>query len=253
MTARIYCILQLCLAFTAICWNGGYPFLGHLHEIRSQALLYKYVLDNDSLSTSEREKVEADYEALTTRYEEGYLDKMKSGVRILFLELSPLMRLWLLFAVIIPILVLLQKPGARQAVWLLPLLAGTYAFDNWNYAPMARVRADVALFPSEATLVDDYLGTPLSGSVAEQRHQLTYAWQRYLASVWAQQTPADDLGLLTTQAAAGELRFTLARLDALAYQPAMPQWRYRHTPLFLALFVLWNTLFAWCTAKEACF
>ena len=44
--ARVLAILQLCIAFSVICYNMGTPFLGEVFDVREQQSLYQSIMNN---------------------------------------------------------------------------------------------------------------------------------------------------------------------------------------------------------------
>lgn len=266
MPARICSIIQLCLAFTIILWNLGQPFAGDLFSAKSKLILYQDVMGTNShqeqLSTEKQVRLQRNaqrFAGLTDaeksvilkglvqvqiKLQRSFLDKMKSAMHILFFEIPIFEQAWLILSLLIPIMLLKRVEGAVQAVWLLPLLAGLYAFDNRWHGHIPRPTEDILLFPTEQVLVEKFLGEPFSANVFEQREQLQGAWRRYLIEVWGGQSPRnqskDEL-----HAEKGEFAFNLARLQLIAKDNSKSLTRGMQEPLvILGFYIFWNALFA---------
>ncbi len=159
--------------------------------------------------------------------------------RTLYLWVSgipPFAKGWVAFSLAICLLLLFSIRGARQAVWLLPLLSLLYGWDNIQHGLPPRHSPDATLFPTELEL-EAYVAEPLSKSLGTQIEQLRAAWQVYLQDVWG-----------------GEEAFNKARLAAyLDAPPSNPVAliREREPPPLLAIYLIWNLFFAFWTSFKS--
>ncbi len=264
---RLLAIIQLCLAFSFICWYAVQPFMGESFSLRSRSLIYEYVMGTSemlkkdpgqipkmerqaerfaSLPLSDKQLIAEDYKNLQKHTQRSAWIKIADGFRLLLVGIPPFELAWLLFSALISILILLKVEGAKQAAWLLPLIAFAYAIDNRMTGLTTQPNPDFILFPSEEIIVKDYLRQPLHGNPDEQQVQLKKGWEHYLIANWlAQKNP--DLSF-EQQAEEAEFAFTIARLHHLHGQ-ARSAWlnnfREKASPALLAFYVLWNLLFAW--------
>lgn len=273
--ARVCAIIQLCLAFTVILWNLSEPFAGELFSIKSNLVLYHDVMGTPSNDTSlpeekrERLKHNAKYFAELSEKQKGlillglqknldalqrtFFDKLKKSFTTLLIEIPPFEQAWVILSVLISIMLLKRIEGARQVIWLLPLLAALYAFDNRWYGQPPSLPADAQLFPSEQILIENYYKKPLSNNIFEQQAQLQEAWKIYLVKEWT--PPAHNKELFESQVKRGEFAFNAARLTLIASKSPLNNSTHQHPqePLpLLALYFFWNIFFACvaCRSKE---
>lgn len=276
MPARVCAIIQLCLAFTIVLWNLAQPFAGELFSVKSKLILYQDVMgtvpQQQELSPEKRARLERNAErfaglpenqkeiiltglqGVQKELQRSFFDKSLQALHILFFEIPPFEQAWLILSFIIPIMLLKRIEGAAQAVWLLPLLAALYAFDNRWHAHVRTPTEDVLLFPTEQVLVEKFLDEPLSASIFEQQKQLQQAWKMYLINIWDKQTPSNDLADANLQAERGEFAFNLARLEHIAKDRSRERYASNQTqdPLAaLSLYFFWNALFACIVWKYA--
>ena len=137
----------------------------------------------------QKEQLKSELKDLQEHLGESFFKKSSKAFSILFFEMPIYERLWLLLSLIVPIMLLKKVDGAAQLVWLLPLLAAFYAFDNRWHGSSPAPASDYQLFPTEKTLVENYLNEPLSPNIFEQQGQLQKAWKEYLIQVWNKQAP----------------------------------------------------------------
>ncbi len=273
--ARVLAILQLCLAFTAIVWSAGLPFMGELFDLKSQGFLYQTVMGNEELAkqigksqdavylahlqrnknrfaelplTVQEELVQR-YNALQHKANALFTEKLYRSVQILVVETPPFEQAWIAFAIVISLMLLLRIEGALPALWLLPLIVVCYGVDNRLQGKESPKNLDLQLFPKEEVIVKDYLKEPLSQNILQQQQQLMHGWQMYLVQEWAHETPSQDPKLFEQQAEQGEFFFNVARLkiqtENLSSQPL-----HQKKPLLLILiYFLWNLFFAWSIHK----
>lgn len=249
--ARVAAIVQLCLAFTLLAWQGSLPFMGELFATKSRLLVYQHVLGKKLESHAERfaalpertrEKILRDYDILQRQLDTPLLTKIQRALKGLW-DLPILEKAWIAFAVLIPILLLKRVEGSHQIVWILPLLTLAYAIENhWQGLPVSPT-AEQRLFPSEAVILQDYVGEPLKPSISEQQKQLLQGWENYLVREWAREAPAEDPQHFRQQVERGDFAFNLARLDAIKNQRAS-RTRKQEPISLLALYLFWNLSFA---------
>jgi hypothetical protein len=140
-------------------------------------------------------------------------------------------------SIIVPILVLKQVDGAHLAIWLVPLVALLYVADNQMHGVIPKATEHEKLFPSEAFLVENYVGDGMSDNILEQHAQLKGAWDRYLVDRWSGNEGTVE---------AGSYAFTVERAKAIVRARAAQVVPVQHKdPLVLAYGILaWNFLFA---------
>lgn len=246
MRQRVTAIVQLCIAFTLLAWYGSQPFMGKHFAIKSRLVVFEQVLDK--LPEGNREAILSAYEGLKQQLEVSFWAKLKESVRVLAVEIPPFELAWLVLSIVIAVMLLKKAEGAWQAAWLLPLLVFCYAIDNQQHAKPAPLSPDMALFPSEQTIVSDYLREPLSSSIFEQEGQLRRGWHLYLIREWAKEAPSSQSDIFAQQLAKGEAAFQLARASKLAEdrQPIPLVSNHRQSLLVLFFYLAWNLFFA-CT------
>lgn len=246
--ARIVAILQLCLAFTLLAWHGSLPFMGELFSTKAKLLVYQHVMGKKieghatrfaELPKKQRDQILRDYDILQRRLEVGFMEKIGRAVEGIW-HLPLFEKTWILFAVLIPILLLKRIDGAQQIVWILPVLALAYAAENrWQGKPHD-LTLEEKLFPTEAVLLRDYLNEPLATTLAAQQQQLERGWKLYLVREWAKELPSDNF---PQQVEKGDFVFNLARLEAIQKQPVIHT-REQESYFWLALYIFWNLSFA---------
>lgn len=268
--SRVCAIIQLCLAFTVLLWNLAEPFAGEIFTYKSQLLLYQDVMGipSASLPPSEEKKerltrnadrfhqlpkktqqeLQKGLRQVEKNLNRSFIDKLNRSLHILFYEMPTFEKAWLILSLIIPILLLKRVEGAALAVWLLPMVTACYAIDNRIQGLPNTQTAEEALYPSEKILVENYLPEPLNTNIFEQRDQLLKAWQLYLVTEWAGESPSSDPAILAKQAESGEYAFNTLRLQKMFSSPR------QHPPLLeplwlLALYFFWNVYFAYTAWK----
>ena len=246
---RVMAILQLCLVFTVILWNGSKPFMGEHFAVKSRLLVVENVMAEENqefftiLPEAEKEMILSNYRFLKQKMEAPFSDKLKRAVYDLAVRMPGFERLWIVLGIAIPILLLKKVEGARLAVWLLPAVTLFYCIDNYYYALPQKMPMEASLFPKEQQLVDRYLEKPLSANILEQREQLLLGWKRYLVTEWALEKPQSEV--FDKQVRKGEFAFNVARI-ALQQEEAFLQNdglknKFTKDSLFLLLlYVLWN-------------
>ncbi|MCB1111984.1 MAG: hypothetical protein KDK72_04905 [Chlamydiia bacterium] len=243
--ARVMAILQLCIVFVVICWNGGRPFMDDLYKLKRQTLAYQYVLgggdliermhQNDpeflkqlernrerftQLHTDEQERIKNSYTVLLQKYDRTFLKKMQLSVIALLLDMPPFELLWVFMSLMLSVMVLKKREGAAVAIWLLPAIAFFYSVDNVIYAAPPALTHEQKLFPSDSFLEDHY-------------GEGEAAWRAYLSDRWGNGSYEE-----------GSFSFHLARLSALAKDLQTVPRPVREPWLFLVVYNLWNAAFA---------
>lgn len=256
-STRVITILHLCLAFTAIFWVCGLPFMGELFRYKSQILLYENIIDDSTrfqqIPSFQQNSILENYHSLQKRYSSPFFIKLRKAFLILLVELPPFELAWIIFSIIISIMLLLRKEGANNVIWLLPLIAALYGIDNYVYGKPRELASERALFPSEEIIIKDYLGEPLNPSIGEQQMQLLRGWHIYLVKEWNKQTPSEDPILFEEQIKTGKYAFNLARLEKLKSSDIRDQSIQLHqrkpVPLLYCYF-FWNLIFALLVALQ---
>lgn len=274
MPARVCAILQLCLGFSAFLWVVSEPFVGEIFTVKSHLLYYQDVMGipaSAGVAESQRERLarnserfaalpesrqnhlQAERDVYQAMLQRSFIEKL-GRVYTLFTNSLPIYELaWIILSIALSIMVLKKVEGAREAIWLLPLLVAAYAVDLRFKGTPPPVLGDERFFPSEKELVTDYMDEPLDADVFEQQKQLQLAWKKYLSINWANEQPAATSAALDRQAEEGEYRFTLARLEArssrrapekLLAAPVAPP-----SPLILIVYFFWNAYIAYTVWK----
>jgi hypothetical protein len=256
---RLGAILQLCIAFSLLLWYLFQPFMGEYFELRSRLLIYEYAMGTNELIAhrteqaaalkehktrfaqlpkKEKEWILSDYRHIQHYAQRPAWQKVKDGLWTVLFEIPPFEMAWIVFSITIAILLLLQIEGSRQAVWLIPLIAAAYIADNQLSSPPFYQSADLVLFPSEESLISQFIEKPIALNPLFQKAQLEKGWANYLAQSWSQ----------TGDALEGEFNFTIARLGKLHNEP-ISKWARLHNQrvglLSALLFLCWSLCFAW--------
>lgn len=252
--ARLAAIVQLCLAFTLLAWQGSLPFMGELFATKYKLLVYQHLMGKKIdghatrfASLPEKTQILKEYELLQRDLETSFLAKIKRAVTGLW-NLPLFEKAWIFFAILLPILLLKRVEGAAQIVWILPILALAYGLDNRIHGLAPRKTAEERLFPSEERILQNYVGAPLKPSIIEQQKQLQLGWQTYLIKEWAKEEPSQDEQQFLHQAEKGDFAFNLARIKALKEPRSL---RPKQEPIsLLALYLFWNLSFALIVTKS---
>lgn len=265
---RLIAIGQLCMAFSLLLWYVVQPFMGEYFNLRSRMLLYEYVMGTSDLlkkKNGQEEKLERqaerfqllpedqkkilieDYQQIQGYAKRPTFQKILDGLHTLLLKIPPFEQAWMIFSIIIAILILLKVEGAKLAAWLLPLIVVAYSVDN-QLAGKIFSSPDLKLFPTEETIIQNYLTEPLAASYLEQKEQLEKGWKRYLIDQWSINHKKEESQRLEE----AEFQFTLARLNLLHAQPRSEWLNTFHEKLSLIsllFFLAWNVLFAWMVSR----
>lgn len=249
---RVLAILQLCFAFTIILTRLSYPFMGELFTYKSNKLLYQYVMaDSQShlfakLPATDRSEIVHHYQLLQEKADIPFLTKMVRAIHILVVELPLFERAWIVLAICISILLLLKRPGAIYASWLLPVVALAYCLNNFSMGIPAKPSPDAQLFPTEEMITAGYLDKPLSADIETQRLELLEGWKSYLIVNWLGEKPAEEKAAKVLQEARGEFAFNVARLQAIIQSPAQAHnpFSQKEPLILLVVYFSWNLFFA---------
>lgn len=229
--ARVMAILQLCLVFTMICWQMSKPFMGDLYQVKSKMAVFDFVLKDKErfklIPDEQRELFLGHYKVLQDQLSTPFVQKLILSFRS-FGEMSPLLMVWMLLGTVVPILLLKKVEGAKQVIWLMPLLAAAYCFENRLFESPVVQTNEERLFPSESLIVTKYLDEPLSSDVFKQRDQLKAGWDRYLDREWGKGKGADE----------GLFAFNVER--AFVVGSTIESGRHQQSIVVLALFLFWN-------------
>lgn len=245
---RVLAIIQLCLAFSIICYNLGTPFLGEVFEVKELQALYRSIVESPLFAELDgiiqRKFIEL-YRAHLAQGHSNFSQKILAGFTLLCLDMPPFKMAWLFFSVVIPLLLLKKVEGAARAVWLLPLVTLFYCLDNQYFYAERPAQQEQWLFPSEFYLTERYLKTPLSPVISKQLEELRAAWDRYLITEWANEVPVSESAAYRKQVEKGAFQFNLARFKAKQYdRTQLPRYEWRLSPFLLLLFLAWNLCFA---------
>lgn len=255
--ARVVAIIQLCLAFTAMMWSMGHPFMGDLFAVKSKLLVYEEVIRDSArfalLPATQQEQIKEDYASLQKKTDIPFATKLERSFSILAWETPSFELAWIFFSVVISLMLLMRIEGALHAVWLLPLIVAAYAINNQLNGVPPQMTPEARLFPTEEHLVHSYIPGGLNPNIMEQREQLLRAWKTYLVVEWAHERPSDDEVAFNQQVDTGAYAFSVARLEALPKEQKTtdPSFLHKKDSIFiLALYFLWNLFFAWYVNKK---
>lgn len=254
MPARLAAIVQLCLAFTLLAWQGSLPFMGELFATKYKLLVYQHLMGKkieghaDRFAVlPERKQILEEYAFLQSDLDTPFLTKIKRAFKGMW-DLPLFEKAWIFFAILISIFLLKRVEGAAHIVWILPLLALAYAIENRLQGRPLEKTAEEQLFPSEALILQKYVGEPLKPSIVEQHEQLQRGWQIYLIKEWAKEEPSPDNQSFLKQVEKGDFAFNLARIQALK---ELPQHKPKQEPIsLLALYLFWNLSFCLIVAQS---
>lgn len=258
LSARLLIIVQLCVGLSCLLWLLFYPFMGGYFKIQSEILLIEAVMGKDE-ALKRIDLTKSEQLAEITRYRKQLFEMQEQKTKDwlqkeeavrknqlqnplsaqimaaggLLLSIPRLELIWIILTVLTPIALLLRKAWALKVVWLLPLLAIGYSWNNATYGLNPLQASDRGLFPSEAQL----------NLSSNSREDLEASWHRYLITTWAHEEPAQDAAQLQQQIIKGEYNFTLERIHRLPHSLNTPFWEQKSL-LTLSLYCLWNLFFA---------
>jgi len=268
---RIFAILQLCISFSLILWTVAQPFMGEYFDLRSRMILYEYAMGTSDilkkrgeeiklekqkerfaqLPDSEKNFILNDYQHLQNYAQRPVYTKILDGIKFFILGIPAFEIAWLFFSIVIAILLLLKVTGAKEAVWILPLLTLAYTIDNRLDGLPEKKAPDYLLFPSEQLIIQKYTHEPLGSDLSLQRDQLRAGWNRYLVENWLPLKYQDhDFEAQVDQA---EFQFTLARLQrwhGYPMQMTISTFREKVGTFQLVAFMTWNLLLAWIMNRK---
>ena len=222
--------------------------MGELYQLKSRRLLHESVLQDYSrfsqLPQETQQSIQGSYSSLQKDSQTSFTAKLSRSWNILAFYLSPFCQAWILFSLLIPIFILLRIEGATIVVWLLPVLALLYSWDNFSNGKDLSQSKEVILFPSEEYLVSNYLKEPLKANIPEQQKQLKTSWEKYLIQEWSGELKSLD---------AGQFSFNVARIEAQETDAQVSfawHFRERESPVMLLLYFGWNLFFAFFFSRK---
>src|SRR5262249_43202346 len=113
---KILVLLQLCMAFTYLCWLILQPYVKEIVSYKSQLALYEMVLEREplfeQLPAKDKRIIERGYAAAMQRKAPSFWKAFGVG----FLTHTPPFALaWLFFSLAIPLLLLFHIEGAARS------------------------------------------------------------------------------------------------------------------------------------------
>lgn len=250
LPARIFAILQLCMVFTILLWHASEPFMGELFAVKSKMLIFQHLMGQKdeanrnrflALPETERADLLQTYESLQSQLNSPFKSKLKGSFKAIFLDIPPLELAWIVFSIILSIMLLKKVEGVTQVIWVLPLLALAYSVDNRMYGYPPRLTEEQKLFPTEESIIENYIHEPFSQNPFLQKDQLKKGWDNYLIQKWTSGQGTPEEGLFA---------FNLERAKKISL--LSPKKRETQESLFLiALYVFWNISYAWIVRKTA--
>lgn len=254
---RVVAIIHLCIAFSALLFDMGYPFMGQLFENKRLNGIYENVLNESTLFQAlpyqKQAEIVEGHQALAEQMHTPFMTKFRQAVSIILLELPPFQKAWIFFSILIPLLILLKIDGAHRAAWILPLITFIYAFNQVSLYPYNKELFESRLFPSEQTLLDDYLHEPLASNIINQKDQLLKGWQLFIVRNWTHETPSTDNHEFKTQFTKGLHAFNLARIHAINMDASFPPYLRKKGSFVMMGFFIWNCFFAWFVNRKRWF
>jgi hypothetical protein len=210
--SRIMIIIHLSLVFSFLVWACLKPPLQEYYDDQLLSQLYSSV----EMEPREAKSI-------------SWGERFHTTVLLLVKGIPPYAQAWSLFSLATCLLFLFNISGAKQVVWLLPIITALYAWDNSRNGEEVSAPPDSHLFPTENELYS-ILEEPPSTSISAQYLQLKRAWVLFIESRWN-----------------GERNFTLARIQAYENGDRIAPVTYlrRKEPIiFLIMYVVWNAIFA---------
>jgi hypothetical protein len=240
-TARIACILQLCVAFSVLLWILGAPFTEALYENKKTLTELEWITIEHSemfknLPQERQEQIIAIQQRAQQGLQETFRQKIVKSVEGLFLGIPVSKIIWLILALILPIMVMKQVEGSREVFWLLPILAIVY---TWQMLPL---QIPTSIYPTESYLESKYMSAPLSGSIDMQKNNLELAWKAYIVAEWSK---APAYATNAEKFADGLYHFIVQKTLVEHGQPEP-----KPGPWTLMSYIAWNFLAAWAVSRK---
>lgn len=261
--SRFLIILQLCFGFSLALYFLGYPFTGKLFQSKSDLLLIESVLGRqntllaidpekaallepkasiqrslfESLPKNEQLRIQEFHDSIQYSLQKPFLDKVWEGFGLLG-RLPKLELLWTALAIVLPIFLLLRNPRALPFVWLFPLIALGYAWNNQVHGFHYK-----SVFPQDHQILVQKDAT---------KEDWERAWRQYLVKEWGKETPSSNQEIYEKQAIKGEFFFNLARIQAISEDLSVSFWKKKSLWL-LVIYVIWNAYFAYALAAKLLF
>lgn len=259
--ARILAILQLSLGIFFLLWHLSAPFTGELFSIRSRTVVYEYVIgvpDGSKIReknaerfknlSEEKQKLLIDnYSVWQKKLHQSFWKKLKSSLENILFNMPFFEKIWIIFSIALPILILLKVEGAVHAAWLLPIIVFAYSVDNKQNGITSELSPDQQLFPTEAYLNQHYGNGQTSSNLFAQQEELKKSWELYLVNEWAEASHSSGSDLRANLIEEGEYRFTTAR--ALAITDLQQKGHTKEANGVLAVYLIWNIAFAYVVSK----
>lgn len=264
---RVFAILQLCMALSVFLWLLFDPFMGEHFRLKSHLLLVHNLIGEEGLikkvegkgmkegaerlkrnrerflelNEAQQQTLLQGEKELIQKVETGFQAKFVRGFYAFFVKTPFFTLAWIFFSIVISILALKKVEGAKEAAFLLPLIAVLYAYDNMKTPDWQN--PEEKLFPTEEFLVDNYLKRPLSRSIDEQEKELRQAWGLYLVDRWSREAPSADPETYKQQQERGDWLLHHKRFEIRA------QHHFSYMPLkdhlaIAVIYILWNFAFA---------
>lgn len=242
--ARLFAILQLCIAFSSLFWILGKPITEEIFLLKRHASMYENLLHRKEyqfLMNSKKQEIEANYFKVKNLFQNNStVNKVKKSI-IYFSQHSLYKIFWIFFGVMIPIMLLRKSPKALTWIWILPVLTSLHFLDQLYFHEKQLLSFEEQLFPSERELIDNFLTVPLSKNIFNQKIQLENAFQKYLNEKWSKND------VLTTKELYPEFLFNVARFDAFSKdilrESSIHKYPKEHF-LLLITFLFWSYLFS---------
>ena len=243
---RILCIVQLCLGLITFLWIILFPFLGSIYHYKSQLFLYESIFGQtdlfELLPKSDQKVLKAKYEKIKALSAKPKLLEALS----FFSAISPYEMTWVIFAIVLPIFLLLRIEGVNQLVWILPLLCLLFSYENRKFGKEVFYEK----IPNETYIMDNYIKEPLGSTIKEEFEQLKQGWTKYLVIEWAKESPSLDSLILEQQIRKGQFLFNVQKVKEAAILPLSHSFLTKRSYLTLMLYIIWNFLFA-CFARNS--
>lgn len=234
-SAKLLIVLNLCLTFSFLVWQGCQAATSRYFLHKSTSRLLDNVTGSEqlllnsalpevarsklirhherflSLSQSSRDEL---YDFANTLKNEAPLTPsllLKQVFFSLAWELSPFLQAWIFFSLVLSLLCLNHKEGAREALIILPLIL----LAHFLLTPLDYLEPKNDPYPDEASLLQQYFMAYPEENGSVTTDLLVNAWHFYLAKNWSTNTSlsADDLKPKLSQVAEeGEFYFNLDRL-----------------------------------------
>jgi len=211
-SARVIIIIQLCIAFGLITWRLIAPLgLEHVQKKSEKNLVSSAVQSPlfTEIPEGTQQSILTFYKKLDNTPSLSFIGKVKQSLSSLFTETNFFLQIWCYITLIAGFLILFRIQGGISIQFLSFFLSLFFLFSGGASRP------EDPLFPSENEVITQYLGHPLSRGWQTQRKELSYAWNRYLITLWAKETPSKNQKVFNIQIEKGLFFFNLERVKYL--------------------------------------